>query len=372
MRDDFLEESAFDAADGLDGFADDFDADALAGLESFADELDGLDAADGFEGDGLDALDGFDDLLDGADDAFELDAASGLYLPGTPRIISGPAAVTLARGLQPLVMDSLDADDSDAFFRRLRNVARRVASGVARVGRAAAPLLRRAAPLLRRALPMVQRVAGMAGPWGRLVSAGIGAAQGLMSGRGLRGALAGAVGGLVPGVGGRIASSLLGGSGMDDDASLDALADMSDARLVVPAVALPLGAGLAARVVARQAVPDGTPLGAAARGALRARAANVERQLLSAALQVPGTAGRRLRVLRAITHQAAPRLRAQGPAAALPAMPQVVRAALQRGLAQAQRMPQLGAVPAQVAARRVAARQRVLRTTPVAALAATA
>jgi hypothetical protein len=291
-----------------------------------------------------------------------------------PRLISGPAAVVLARSLNPFILESMDADDAEAFFRRIarrvRGAVRGVARGVRQVGRVAGPLLRRAAPLLRRALPVIQRVAGLAGPWGRVVSAGIGAAQGLLQGRGLRGALAGAVGGLIPGVGGRIASTLLRADGADDDASLDALADMADARQVPPAVALPMGAGLAARVVARQAVPTGTPLGAAAQGAIRARTRALEQHLIRTAMQVQGSPGRRLRVLRAIARLAANQLRRRGPRGAIGALPQVVQGVSRQVLARAARSPRIGTVPPQVAAQRVRARQQILRRVPVSAVSA--
>src|SRR5207302_580834 len=129
--------------------------------------------------------------------------------------------------------------------------------------------------------PMIQRVVGMAGPWGRLISGGMGAIQGLAEGRGLRGALAGALGGIIPGVGGRIASAILGGGGSfdgaDDDGALDALADQADAGEVDAAVAIPFGAGLAARLAARagfgrgrlQAMPRDRALWAGARAAER-------------------------------------------------------------------------------------------------------
>jgi hypothetical protein len=363
----FFSEEAFDELEGFEG------EEAFQELEEFADEFGALD---GFEEDGFAEL--FGEELEGFEedfglDGFEMDEASGLILPPTgPRLISGPAAVALARGLNPFVLESMDADDAEAFFRRIargiRGAVRGVARGVRQVGRVAAPILRRAAPLLRRALPIIQRVAGVAGPWGRLVSAGIGAVQGLAQGRGLRGAVAGAVGGLIPGVGGRIASTLLRGDGADDDASLDALADMSDARLVVPAVALPLGAGLAARVVSRQAVPPGTPMGAAAQGALRARTRGLEQQLIRVAQQVPGSMGRRLRVLRALAQNTARNLRHRAPGQVIGALPQVVQRASQQVLARVAQSPRLGTVAPRVAAQRVQARQQILRRIPVSVL----
>jgi len=363
----FFSEEAFDEMEGFEG------EDAFQELEELADEFAALE---GFEEDGFEDLfgeeaEGFEE--DASLDGFEMDEASGLLLPSAaPRLISGPAAVTLARGLNPFVLESMDADEAEEFFRRIarrvRGAVRGVARGVRQVGRVAGPLLRRAAPLLRRALPIIQRVAGVAGPWGRLVSAGIGAVQGVAQGRGLRGALAGAVGGLIPGVGGRIASTLLRGDGADDDASLDALADMTDARQVIPAVALPLGAGLAARVVSRQAVPPGTPLGAAAQGAVRARTRGLEQYLLRLAMQVPGNAGRRLRIMRVLAQVAARNLRRRGPGGAIAALPRVVQGAGQQVLARAAQSPRLGTVPPRVAAQRVQARQQILRRVPVSAL----
>ncbi|WP_404368904.1 hypothetical protein ACIHQR_05355 [Corallococcus coralloides] len=357
-------------------------ADALQELEDLADEFSELEGfeAEGFEDDGYEELfaeaeaeDAF--LEEDGFEGFEADLASGLYVPTLGnRLVSGPAAVTLARTLNPFVLESMDADDAEAFFRRItqrvRRATRGIARGVRQVGRLGGAALRSAAPLLARALPLVQRVAGLAGPWGRVVAAGIGAAQGLMRGQGLRGALAGAVGGLIPGVGGRIASSILRGDGADDDASLDALADMADARQVPAAVALPLGAGLAARVVTRQAVPLSTTLGGAAQGVLRARTRRLEQHLMRLAREVPGSTGRRLRLMRAIAWLAARNLRPRGPGGAISAMPAVVQGAGRRVMARAIQVPAMGVVPAGLAARRVQARRQVLRRIPIAAVSA--
>ncbi|RKH31499.1 hypothetical protein D7Y13_15095 [Corallococcus praedator] len=382
----FMSEESLDAMDAWEG------ADALQELEELADafsEFEGFEA-DGFEGDSYEMEgfedDGFEELFAAAEEedafldedgfeGFEQDPATGLFTPSTAqRLVSGPAAVVLARTLNPFVLESMDADDSEAFLRRIarraRAAARGVARGVRQVGRIGGAALRRAAPLLSRALPLIQRVAGVAGPWGRVVAAGIGAARGLMRGQGLRGALAGAVGGLIPGVGGRIASSILRGDGADDDASLDALADMADARQVPAAVALPLGAGLAARMVSRQAVPTVAALGAAAQGAVRARTRGLEQYLMRVARQVPGGPGRRLRILRAIAQVCARNLRQRGPGGAIAAMPRVVRGASQRVVTRALQAPRLGVVPPRVAARRVQARQQVMRRIPVSAVSA--
>ncbi|QSQ12813.1 hypothetical protein [Myxococcus landrumensis] len=379
---DFLSGESFESDEAMDAFleSDEWE-DAFEELEAFSDEWGELDGfEDGFdeyldaEGDGFaDELEAFEE--DDGFEGFEQSPTSGLFLPtAAPRLVSGPAAVALARGLNPFVLESMNADDAEAFFRRIARGIRgavRTAGRVARTaGRVARTVGRVAAPLVRRALPIIQRVASVAGPWGRVVSAGIGAARGLMEGRGLRGALAGAVGGLIPGVGGRIASSILRGDGADDDASLDALADMTDARQVPASVALPLGAGLAARVVSRQAVRPGTPLGAAAQGALRARARAAEQTLIRSALRMPGNMGQRLRLMRGIAQRAARLLRRRNTAQAIQLIPRAVRGASQQVLARVARAPSLGAVAPATAARRVVARQQVLRRLPVATLAA--
>ncbi|RKG64293.1 hypothetical protein D7V80_27510 [Corallococcus sp. CA054B] len=382
---------SLDAMDPWEG------ADALQELEDLADEFSDLESfeAEGFEEDPFEPSafessgfedDGFEELFAEAEaedafleedgfEGFEANPATGLFMPASSnRLVSGPAAVALARTLNPFVLESMDADDAEAFFRRItrrvRSAARGIARGVRRAGQLGAAALRRAGPLIARALPVVQRVAGLAGPWGRVVAAGIGAAQGLLRGQGLRGALAGAVGGLIPGVGGRIASSILRGDGADDDASLDALADMADARQVPAAVALPLGAGLAARVVTRQAVPMSTALGAAAQGVLRSRSRGVERLLMRLAQQAPGTPGRRLRLMRLIARLAAGNLRLRGPSGAITALPRVVQGAGRRVLTRAVQMPSMGVVPPRLAARRVHARRHVLRRIPIAAVSA--
>ncbi|XXF77668.1 hypothetical protein P2318_32140 [Myxococcaceae bacterium GXIMD 01537] len=357
----FLSGETFESEEELEAFlGGDAWADAFMEMDSYFDDLGDLD---GFEAE-ADFLD--EDVQ--AFEGFELDEASRIYVPSAaPRLVSGPAAVVLARNLNPFVLESMDADDAEAFFRR---VARGIRGAVRTVGRGVRTVGRVAAPVLRRALPIVQRVAGLAGPWGRVVAAGIGATRGLLEGRGLRGALAGAVGGLVPGVGGRIASSILRADGADDDAALDALADMADARQVTPAVAIPLGAGLAARTVHRQAVRPGAPLGAAALGVLRSRTRATEQALLRTALRMPGSAGQRLRLIRGIAQRAALQLRRRGTQRALELIPQVVRTASQRVLTQASLAPGLGAIDPRIAAQRVAARQRILTRLPVATLGA--
>jgi hypothetical protein len=342
------------------------DVEALDDLEDFVGEVDALgeDAlGDELEGEDVDALgDEFGD--------YALDTATGLYLPDrSPTLVTGPAAVALARTLNAFAVDALDADDADAFFRRIRRIARRVgrvAGGAVRgigrvartVGRVAGPLLRRAMPLLQRALPIIQRVAGLAGPWGRLVSAGIGAARGLAEGRGLRGALAGAIGGAIPGIGGRLASSLLGADAADDDAALDALADMADARQVPAVVALPLGAGLAARVATPRPAGRMSP-------ALQRQAARVEGVMVRAARAAGGSAGRQLRILRAIARLARRLLRRGGSIrVTIRALPVAATTAARRVVASAAARPSLGASTPAAASRRVAERRRILSRTP--------
>jgi hypothetical protein len=384
LDDDGLE--ALDESDGLDdldeAFADDFGGDDF-GADAFgADELEELDALD----DALDDL-GAEDAWEDADDFdvgdefgdFALDAASGLYVPGArPQpLIHGAQALAIARRLNPRVLEAMDADDADAFFRR---IGRAIGGAVRRVGRVAGGIARGvgqvarvAAPLLQRALPMIQRVAGLAGPWGRLVSAGLGAAQGLMQGRGLRGALAGAVGGLIPGVGGRLASAILRFDGADDDGALDALADMADAGEVDEAVALPLGAGLAARMAARAGFARPAPGGGQLVALPRHRqlwqgAREAERIMLWAARMARGSTGRRLRLLRQIARMSARLLRRQPPATAARNVPRAVRSAARRVVRRARQNPQLGRrTPAQ-AQRRTQARRRILRRVPVQAV----
>ncbi len=380
MQESLADVDLLDVDEDVDA-ADELEEDAFSELDEFeeSDSLDALDAADEFEEmdefEEADALaDEFEEELqtdDSADELdefgeFAIDEASGLYLPSRPRLISGPAAIALAQRLNPFVVEAMDADDADAFFRRIRRGLRRIGRGIGsvagRVGRVAGRLARVAGPLLSRALPMIQRVAGLAGPWGRLISAGIGAARGLASGRGLRGALAGAVGGLVPGVGGRIASAILRADGADDDGALDALADMADAGQVAPGVALPLGAGLATRI-ATPRIAGNIPL------AIARRAASAERTMLQAARAAGGSPGRRLRILRMIARLMRARLRrrmtAGGAAAALPA---TAAAAARQVLRRAQQQPALGASSPAAAARRTAARRRIIRSVPLSAV----
>jgi len=374
-------QTALDEADLLES-GDDFESDAFEEDASSGDSLDELEELDALdEGDALDELEAAGDLadefeaeLDADEDSdgldefgdFALDSASGLYMPSAPRLISGPAAVAIAQRLNPFVVEAMDADDADAFFRRIGRGLRRIGRGLGRaargVGRVVGRVARVAAPVLRRVLPMVQRVAGLAGPWGRLVSAGIGAVRGLASGRGLRGALAGAAGGLVPGVGGRLAGALLGGGdGADDDAALDALADMSDAGEVTPDVALPLGAGLATRVATPRVAGNIPP-------EIATQAAEAEQTMLQAATAAGGSTGRRLRLLRLIARLIRAHLRRAGTArAAAEAFPTTARSVAGRVLRHARRRPGMYASRRGVALRRLHARRRILRSVPLAA-----
>jgi hypothetical protein len=372
-EDTLAEGEALEAGDleaGADAYGDDafdeLDELAEAGDVEGLDALEELDAAEGLADEFEESL-GDEFAEEDSADAFgdyAVDDATGLYLPRR-QLITGPAAVAIARRLNPFVLEAMSADDADAFFRRIGRGLRRIGRGVGRVagrvGRVVGRVARAAAPLLQRALPIIQRVAGIAGPWGRLVSAGIGAARGLIAGRGLRGALAGAVGGLIPGVGGQIARSVLGGDGADDDAALDALADMADARQVPAAVALPLGAGLAARVVTPRpagAIPP--PVARCARAA--------ERTMLRAGAAAGGSTGRRLRVMRTVARVARARVaQAGGPVAAARAVPAATAAAARRVVAQVRRRPAAGVGSPAVARRRLAVRRRILATVPLGA-----
>ncbi|MFN8640233.1 MAG: hypothetical protein U0802_00685 [Candidatus Binatia bacterium] len=179
MDADLFEDAFAGEADELDAL--DWAGDAFEELDELAGELDGLDEEARSEElfDAFESEDGFESAEDAFGD-FAADAATGLYLPRPAGpLITGPAAVALARTLNGFVADSLDADDADAFFRRIGRAMRRVGRGIARgvrtVGRGiargargAVQVARRvgriAVPLLRRALPILQRVAGFAGP----------------------------------------------------------------------------------------------------------------------------------------------------------------------------------------------------------------
>ncbi len=326
-----------------------------------------LDVFDGnvVEVDGFELTDASEDDAFEDDGDFALDDASGLFLPADLGFGQGAGTIQVARRLNPAMLAALDADDADAFFRRLRRIASRAASGfrsvAGGVGRGLARVARTAAPLLRRALPMIQRVAGIAGPWGRLVSAGIGAVRGIADGRGLRGALAGAVSGAIPGIGGQIASSVLRGDGADDDAGLDALADMAQVGRVSAAVAMPLGAALGARAAMRQGVAlTGGAASPRAQGAW-GRARTVEPQMLQALAAMSGPIAQRLRLLQLASRHAAVTAASQGtPSAAAGALPKAARLALARVQQLQHARPQVGAIPNTLAAQRLAARRRAI------------
>lgn len=392
----------FDTEDGVEGRA--FDEDGFEGEDyeeedAFGDleEGDGTEA-DGFEGDGFadgafgdDAFeeDGLED--DTFADAFEaeldefgdfaFDAASGLYQPARAPLITGSAAMRAAAQLNHLVLDSMDADDADAFFRRIRRaiggVARRVggavrsvarrAGGIARtVGRGLRTVGRLAGPLLQRALPMIQRVAGLAGPWGRLISGGIGAVRGLAEGRGLRGALAGALSGALPGIGGRLASAVLNFDGADEDAALDAMADMADTRRVAGWLAIPVAAGLAARMVARAGVVRGRALPSRARHQVVQQTRQAQRTVAAAARQVGGSPARRIRAMRSMGRLTSAMLRRVPPQQALRALPAATRRAAALIARRLRAQPGGGRSTPLAAARRLAARSQVLRRVPAA------
>lgn len=382
----------FDGANPLDFASEDFDEltelEAPSGLENSRafEALTELYSPLGFENplafDTLDEEDsllgfhsplGFDSptLSDNAPafDDFDVDAASGLFLPHqADTLISGPQALAMAQALNPFVTLALPADDVDAFFKRILRNAKGLARGVLRtvgnriartVGRGLGRFAKFAAPLLRRALPFVQRFARFVPGWGKLISAGLGAAQGLLEGRGLKGALAGALSGVVPGLGGKLAQAVLRGDAAEDDASLDALADLADAGYADGAVALPAGAGLAVRVAVRGGLAGTVP----------ASARPAEAWLLRLGLALGGTAGRRLRILRSIGRLTAALLWRRRQAAMIRgAVLAAMRSAAHIVLARLRGQPMAGASSPAVAARRIAARQTILRNVPASAL----
>lgn len=264
-------------------------------LDQPFDEWDVLDDADEAEDLALEGLeDDFEDDFDAGEmplDAYEYQPDSALYLPSGNALVSGPTALALAGAINPLVGDALDGEDVDEFFGRLRRAMRKVGGFVKKGLRAAG------GQLLKRAFPFVQKLAGFAGPWGRLISAGLGAARGLMEGKGLRGALAGALSGAIPGIGGKLSSAVLRAEGADDDAALDALADLADAGQLHPALAYPIGAGLASRVAARSGAVG-------ARRLPRATVRSAESWLARLTRYLRGTPGMRLRVMRSIGRRA--------------------------------------------------------------------
>jgi hypothetical protein len=408
--------------------------DALAGDELTDDALDDAFSADADAAacEGCEGLDELDDF--GEQGGFGYSPASNLYVPRGSPILHGPAAMEMASRLNPFILEQLSADDADEFFKGLGRafggISRGIGRAVSSVARAAPGLLKAAGPLISRALPMIQQVAGKLGPWGMLVSGGLGAARALAEGKGLGGALQGALGGVtagIPGVGsvlsklggaggmlgglaqavggggggGPLASilgavggkgplgSVLGalapsggaggglagilgglfggGDGADDDADLDALADLADARRVLPAIALPLGAGLAARAVARKGCPSAArTMGRRPQFWRPAQAA--QRILLRAGARAGGSVGRRLRTMRAIERLAVHILRRRGGNPRQ--IPRTVQWAANRILQLVRAAPSVGRVAPPTAARKLALRQKVLSKVPVAALCA--
>jgi len=371
-----------DEADLYDFDTDDFDDDGFDDLDLDGyDDIDGFDDVDDdFDDDGFDDIDELDDIDamsiddDGFDDLddFDFDAASGLYVPNAPTIISGPAATAIARTLQAAALDSLDADDADAFWGRLKGfvkkaargvkgLAKRVASGVGKIVKN--PAFRK---LAGAALNHIQRIAKVAGPWGRVVAAGIGGARGLLSGGGWKGALRGAVQGALPGVAGKAISGLLRADGLDDEAGLDALADLVDAGQIPRAVALPIGAGLAARAMARRGIAAAQMRTASAQARVRGMWRHMQRTMLTmlrAARSIPGPAGRKLRILRQVARNAAMTLArsAQSPRAAAQMTSAAAASAARKVVPVAAQRPAMGRVPPHVAARRTQQRLQIIR-----------
>ena len=319
---------------------------------------DALGADDSFEDISL-AGDGLDDF---ESDEWDAELEGDAFSPGSLGLVA-PAPMDVVRVINPFVASSLGADGADEFFgrvwRRMKKFGGGLLKRVGGIARAAAGGLGRlaklAGPMLLKALPMIQKVAGFAGPWGRLLSAGLGAAKGLMEGKGLRGALAGALSGAIPGIGGKIAGAVLKGDGADDDAALDALADMTDAGEVDAAVALPLGAGLAARTAARAGLRR-----------LPRSTRQSETWLARLASRLGGSPGRRQRILRAVAREAIALLRQWG---RLPGMTRSLlrafRVATKRVLGRLRSHPTLGSATPGSARRRLRARWQVMSQTPL-------
>ena len=171
----------------------------------------------------------------------------------------------------------------------------------------------------------------------------------LLGGGAGRGGLSGILGGL------------LGGQGFEEDAALDALADMADSGEVDEMVATPIGAGLAARVIARAGIQRGGALGPRARRALYARIRRAERTLIAALVNIPGTVGRRLRLLRFIARASAAVMRRRRRVVAVRLIPAVVSRVAQRVVRTATARPSIGRVAPAVAARRTVVRRRIVQ-----------
>lgn len=309
------------------------------------------------------ALDDLDlgDSIDLHSDEFVVTMAESPAIP--------PAQASFGAAVNQLLLHDLDAGSADEFLRRVRRrvvqVGRQVARGAAsptalrRLARVAGPMARRLGPqLVRRGLPMLSRVVRYAGPWGRVAAAGLGATQALLEGRGWRGAIVGAAGAALPGPAGRIAASLLRGDGADDDAALDALADLADTRAVGAEVALPMAAALATRMIVRrghcpQCVERTPPRGQAA---IWHRARRAEPALLNQLLHAQGSAGQRIRVLRDVARAGALTLREHRGSPGGACVQNVLRNVGQGVAQRIEAKPMRGAVAPAVAARRLRAR----------------
>lgn len=140
------EADEFDALED-DGGDDEFLGRLLGGVGRAAAGMFG-DGGDGFdEDDGFDEADGFDEFDDSGDvftdgDGFDED------------------------GVDAAVAEALDAADGDEFFRRLRNIARRVGRGIGSAARVVGPL----ASMIP--LPQAQLIGRIANVAGRLLADG--------------------------------------------------------------------------------------------------------------------------------------------------------------------------------------------------------
>jgi len=227
-------------------------------------------------------------------------------------------------------------------------------------------------------IPGAGAILGKLGGAGNLIG-GLGKAMGGGGGLGAifnslggsKGALGSVLGALAPsggaggGLAGILGSFLGGGEGADDDADLDALADLVDARRISPAIALPIGASLAARTVARKGCSPAMQLPVNSR-TLWKQGRAAQRTMLHAAAKAGGSPGRQLRLMRAIARLATYILRQRR--GGVRQLPPTVRFAAARILRLAGGRPGLGAVPPQVARQKLAAREAILRKVPVSTL----
>src|SRR6266568_5658784 len=128
LDDDLMEDLMSDAAEGPA-----HSRHALDEGDEMTDELEELDEGD-------------EDALEDEGDEFEVDEAE------------------MADEMEEAVADALEAEDTDEFFRRLRNIARRVAPVVGRIARTVAPIAS-AIPI-----PQAQLIGRAAGLLGRLMA----------------------------------------------------------------------------------------------------------------------------------------------------------------------------------------------------------